>query len=217
MKKFFLLCSFLTNICFNSKLFAVIRLPPIMSSNMVLQQNSLATLWGWADPSERFTITCSWKTTVDSVTAFNSGKWKAKIATPSAGGPYTITIKGRSSTILLENILIGEVWLCSGQSNMEMSNTEHIKDELPNSKNDNIRFFTVAKKTSEYPQDHAEGTWVSCNEETSRRFSAVAYFFGKKLHKDLNVPVGLIQSALSGTPVELWEPVEVINSDPVMQ
>jgi len=183
---------------------------------MVLQQNSQATLWGWADPSERFTIACSWKTTVDSVTAFNSGKWKAKISTPAARGPYTITIKGRINTIVLENILIGEVWVCSGQSNMEMSNTKQIQDELPNGKNDNIRFFTVAKKTSNYPQDHADGQWVSCNEETLRRFSAVAYFFGKKLNTDLNVPIGLIQSAWSGTPVELWEPNEVIESDPVM-
>jgi len=200
-----------------SKLFAIVRLPPIMSSNMVLQQNSQAILWGWADPSERFTITCSWKTTVDSVTAFNSGKWKAKISTPVAGGPYTITIKSRINTIVLENILIGEVWVCSGQSNMEMSNTKQIQDELPNSKNDNIRFFTVAKKTSSYPQDHADGQWVSCNEETLRRFSAAGYFFGKKLNTDLNVPIGLIQSAWSGTPVELWEPTEVIDSDPVMK
>ncbi len=216
MKKILLLCSLLTIFSF-TKLFAIIKLPPIMSSNMVLQQNSQSTLWGWADPSERFTIECSWKTMVDSVTAYNSGKWKAKISTPSAGGPYTITIKGRRNTIVLENILIGEVWICSGQSNMEMSNTKHIQDELPNSKNDKIRFFTVAKKTSEYPQDHCEGEWVSCNEETLRRFSAAGYFFGKKLHTDLNVPIGLIQSAWSGTPVELWEPVEVIDSDPVMK
>ncbi len=217
MKKLLLLCCFLTIITCPSELFAAIRLPPIMSSNMVLQQNSMATLWGWADPSERFTIVCSWKTTVDSVTAFNSGKWKAKISTPAAGGPYTVTIKGRVNTIVLENILIGEVWICSGQSNMEMSNTQQIKEELPTCKNDDIRFFTVAKKTSEYPQDHAEGQWVSCNEETLRRFSAAGYFFGKKLHQELNVPIGLIQSAWSGTPVELWEPAEVINSDPAMK
>jgi sialate O-acetylesterase len=217
MKKFFLLGFFLIIMSCTAKLFAVIRLPPIMSRNMVLQQNSQATLWGWADPSEHFTIACSWKNTVDSVTAFNSGKWKAKINTPSAGGPYTITIKGRFNTIVLENILIGEVWICSGQSNMEMSNTQQIKDELPNSKNDNIRFFTVAKTTSEYPQDFADGKWVSCNEETLRRFSAAGYFFGKKLHQELNVPIGLIQSAWSGTPVELWEPNEVIESDPVMK
>jgi len=217
MKKFFLLCSLFITLSWNAKLLAIIRLPPIMSSNMVLQQNSQATLWGWSDASERFTITCSWKTTVDSVTAMNSGKWKAKVSTPPAGGPYTITIKGRLNTIVLDNILIGEVWLCSGQSNMEMSNTQQIKDELPNSKNDNIRFFTVAKATSEYPQEFADGKWVSCNEETLRRFSAVGYFFGKKLHQDLNVPIGLIQSAWSGTPVELWEPNDVIETDPVMK
>ncbi|MEO8174890.1 MAG: sialate O-acetylesterase, partial [Sediminibacterium sp.] len=132
---------------------------------------------------------------VDSVQAPNSGKWKAKINTPAAGGPYTITIKGRINTILLENILIGEVWICSGQSNMEMSNTQQIKDEGVKSNNDKIRFFTVAKKTSEYPQDHCEGQWVSCNEETLKRFSAVGYFFGKKLNTEVNVPIGLIQSA----------------------
>src|SRR4029078_4026871 len=156
MKKLILLSYFLTFLSGSSKLLAIVRLPPIMSSNMVLQQNTQATLWGWADPSERFTIVCSWKTTVDSVTAFNSGKWKVKVSTPSAGGPYTITIKGRSNTIVLDGVLIGEVWICSGQSNMEMSNTPQIKDELPNSKNDNIRFFTVAKTTSEYPQEFAD-------------------------------------------------------------
>lgn len=204
-------------VCMYITCWTMVRVPPIVGSNMVLQQNSQATLWGWADPSERFTIMCSWKNTVDSVTAFNSGKWKTKIATSAAGGPYTITIKGRTNTIVLENILIGEVWLCSGQSNMEMSNTQQIKDELPVCKNDNIRFFMVAKATSLYPQDYAEGKWVACNEETLKRFSAVAYFFGKKINRELNAPIGLIQSAWSGTPVELWEPADVIDSDPEMK
>jgi len=217
MKKLFLLCCCFIYFSIFSKSFAIIRLPPPISSNMVLQQNSQATLWGWANPTERFVIISSWKTTVDSVMAFNSGKWKIKISTPAAGGPYTITIKGRMNTIVLENILIGEVWICSGQSNMEMSNTQQIKDEGANSNNDKIRFFTVFKKTSEYPQDHCEGEWVSCNEETLRRFSAAGYFFGKKLHTELNVPIGLIQSAWSGTPVELWEPNEVLDSDPAMK
>jgi sialate O-acetylesterase len=217
MRKFLLLCFFLAVMSCEAFLCAAIRVPPIISSNMVLQQNAQATLWGWADASERFIIACSWKTTVDSVTAFNSGKWKAKISTPSAGGPYTITIKGRSNTIVLENILIGEVWICSGQSNMEMSNTQQIKDELPGSRNDSIRFFAVARTTSEYPQDFADGKWVSCSEETLRRFSAVGYFFGKKLYQELKVPIGLVQSSWSGTPVELWEPDDVIESDTVMK
>ncbi len=200
-----------------SNLQAAISLPPIISSNMVLQQNAKATLWGWADATERFVIISSWKTEVDSIIAFNTGKWKAQIATPKAGGPYTITIKGRRNTIVLENILIGEVWICSGQSNMEMSNNQQIKDILPSSANDKIRFFTVGKKTSDYPQDHATGDWVSCDEENLRRFSAAGYFFGKQLHQELGVPIGLIQSTYSGTPVELWEPVEVLESDPEMK
>ena len=108
------------------------------------------------------------------------------------------------NTIVLENILIGEVWICSGQSNMEMSNNQQIKDILPSCANDKIRFFKVAQKTSEHPQDRADGEWVTCNEETLRRFSAAGYFFGRKVHEHLNVPIGLIQSTWSGTPIELW-------------
>jgi sialate O-acetylesterase len=199
MKKLLLFSLILLVVTGASKVFAIVRLPPIISSNMVLQQNAEATLWGWANPSERFVIISSWSTSADTVIAPNSGKWKAKISTPAAGGPYTVTIKGRMNTIVLENILIGEVWICSGQSNMEMSNTQQIKDELPHSANGNIRFFTVAKATSEYPQDHAAGEWVSCDEETLKKFSAVGYFFGKKLQQELNVPIGLIQSTWSGT------------------
>lgn len=221
MKNFHLLHIIIITSFFTSQAFALISLPPMISSNMVLQQNSEATLWGWSNPSERIIITSSWKTEVDTVIAFNTGKWKAKIKTPAAGGPYTITLKSLArfggNTITLENILIGEVWICSGQSNMEMSNNQQIKDILPTCANDKIRFFKVSQKTSEYPQDRADGEWVSCSEETLRRFSAVGYFFGRKLHEDLNVPIGLIQSTWSGTPVELWEPQEVIDTDPVMQ
>lgn len=216
MKKYITLILIVTCL-FAFKAEAIIRLPPILSNNMVLQQNSQATLWGWADASERFIIISSWKEDVDTVLAENTGKWKANIDTPKAGGPYTITIKGRRNIIVLENILIGEVWICSGQSNMEMSNNHQIQDILPTSKNANIRFFTVDKKASEYPQDYAEGEWVICDEETLKRFSAAGYFFGKKLHDELDVPIGLIQSAWSGTPIELWEPQSVIDSDPVMK
>src|SRR5476651_216356 len=216
MKKFIWFMPLLCVVIGASKSFAIIRVPPIVGSNMVLQQNSKATLWGWCDASENFVIISSWKTKPDTVNGPNSGKWKASISTPAAGGPYTITIKGRSNTIVLENVLIGEVWLCSGQSNMESSNTQQIKDELPTCANNNIRFFMVAKTTSEYPQDYAEGKWVVCDQESLKKFSAVGYFFGKKLNKDLNAPVGLIESAWLGTPVELWESNDVIQSDPVM-
>jgi len=216
MKKLYCLLPLLAVLLTAGNSFALVRVPPIISSGMVLQQNGKATLWGWGDASERFTIISSWKTTADEVATSPAGKWKIQIATPPAGGPYTITLKGRSNTIVLENILIGEVWLCSGQSNMEVSNTKQIRDELPTAANDKIRFFQVAHASSEYPQEFADGKWVPCSEESLRRFSAVAYFFGKKINKELNVPIGLIQSAWSGTPIELWEPQSIIDSDPDM-
>ncbi|MEO5562190.1 MAG: sialate O-acetylesterase [Chitinophagaceae bacterium] len=214
MKKNVSLLLLLTLIFITS--FATIRLPAVISSNMVLQQQSSVTFWGWADPSEKIVITNSWSNSKDSVVATSNANWKIKINTPAAGGPYTITIKGWN-TIVLNNVLIGEVWICSGQSNMEMSNTSHIRDELPTSKNDNIRFFHIPRATSAYPQDNCEAKWEVCGPQSLTWFSAVGYFFGKKLQKDLNVPIGLIESAWGGTPAESWTPSEVITSDPVMK
>ncbi|PKQ46686.1 sialate O-acetylesterase [Confluentibacter flavum] len=223
MKKLLLIGSLIFSLFFTPKVVAIIRLPPIISSGMVLQQNSEANLWGWAGASERFIIISSWKEEADTVQTSNIGKWKASIKTPSAGGPYTITFQSRSrfgggDSIVLEDIMIGEVWILSGQSNMEMSNNSQIKEILPNSANVKMRFFRVDQKASEHPQDYADGDWVSCNEETLRRFCAAGYFFGKKLQDELgNIPIGLIQSTWSGTPIELWEPASVIESDPVMK
>lgn len=198
---------------------AGIRLPAVIGSNMVLQQQSKATLWGWADPGENIKVTASWSTAIDSVTATSDGTWQIKLATPAAGGPYTITLRGWS-TVVLNNILIGEVWVCSGQSNMEWSsynNNKQIIDEMPNSQNNNIRFFHIPRGTSAYPQDDCQAKWEICGPESLKGFSAIGYFFGKKLNRDLNVPVGLIESAWGGTPAEVWTPAEVIQSDNVMK
>jgi sialate O-acetylesterase len=122
-----------------------IRLPAVIGTNMVLQQQSSVSVWGWADPSEKITITTSWSSRTDSTLTPSSGKWKLTIQTPVAGGPYTIQLKG-SNTIILENVLIGEVWLCSGQSNMEWSarnNNKQSIEEAPNATNTQIRFFHV--------------------------------------------------------------------------
>lgn len=216
MKRIILPFLFTLAFLFQNNLFATIRLPSVLASNMVLQQRSQATLWGWADPGEKIFITSSWKTSVDSVTTPSDGRWKVKVNTPAAGGPYTITFKGWN-TITLENVMIGEVWICSGQSNMEWSNNKQIQDELPTSLNNNIRFFHIPRTTSAYPQDNCEGTWEVCNEQSLRWFSAVGYFFGKKLQKDLNVPIGLIEAAWGGTPVEAWTPADVIESDTMMK
>lgn len=207
---FSLLLFFLT---FNS--IAEVRLPALFSDNMVLQRESDVAVWGWSSPGEKIFITNTWNNSVDSVQATSFAKWNVKIKTPAAGGPYTLTIKG-SNTITLQNVMIGEVWICSGQSNMEWSSVNGLPEmdaELPNSANAGIRLFHLPKTTAAYPQDNCAGTWKNCDPESLKSFSAVAYFFGKKLQKELNVPIGLINTSWGGTPAEVWTPAEAIDSD----
>lgn len=210
-----LLLSLLITLFFATCVFGKIRLPAIIASNMVLQQQSSATLWGWADPGEKIIITTSWNNAVDSIVTTGDANWKIKIKTPSAGGPHTITFKGWT-TIVLENIMIGEVWVCSGQSNMEWSSNQNLKqiiDELPNSSNNNIRLFHISKTTSAYPQDDLEAQWKVCSPESLKGFSAVGYFFGKKLQQNLNVPIGIINASWGGTPAETWTPDDKVMED----
>jgi sialate O-acetylesterase len=198
---------------------ANIRLPSVIGSNMVLQQQSKVKLWGWCSPSERIVITPSWSNKSDTVYGTRDANWKIAVQTPAAGGPYTITLKG-NNTVVLENVMIGEVWVCSGQSNMEWSYWNKLKDiadELPTAANPNIRFFQIPKATSDYPQDDCPARWMQCDSNTLKSFSAVGYFFGKKLNKELNVPVGLINSSWGGTPAEVWATKESIESDPVLK
>ncbi len=198
---------------------AKIRLPNVLASNMVIQQKSEMELWGWGSPGEKVIVTTSWNNKKDSVTTTGNANWRIKISTPSAGGPFTITFKGQN-TITLENIMVGEVWVCSGQSNMEWSSDQNLKqiiDELPKSDNPNIRLFHIPKRTSTNPQDNCEGEWKVCGPESLKGFSAVGYFFGKKLQQQLNVPIGLINSSWGGTPAETWTPTEVVVSEPTLK
>jgi len=217
MKKF----TFLVSVCIFISLGSIarIRLPSVISSGMVLQQQSEATLWGWADPGEKIFVLASWNSVIDSATATSDAKWKIQINTPVAGGPYTITFKA-SNTLVLENVLIGEVWVCSGQSNMEWGSNQKLKqilDELPNCSNPNIRLFHIPKTTSTYPQDNTPGEWKVCAPESLEGFSAVGYFFGKKLQQDLHVPVGLINASWGGTPAEVWTPDNEVNNDSLLK
>jgi len=202
-----LLCTIVSN--------ANIRLPNVINNNMVLQQQSTVKLWGWAGPAEKVYITTSWNNKLDSTIATRDANWMVTVQTPAAGGPYTITLKGEN-TIVLSNVLIGEVWVCSGQSNMEMNynwGLPDIKAALPTCANSNIRFFTIPKTTAKYPQDNCGGEWLNCDSNTLKNFSAVAYFFGKKLNGNLNVPIGLISTNWGGTPAETWAEADVINDD----
>ena len=196
-----------------------IRLPSLVSNNMVLQQQSNVKLWGWASPGEKIFITTSWNNKVDSVITTRDAAWQLIVKTPAAGGPYSITLKGNNS-IVLQNVLIGEVWICSGQSNMEMNETwglPDVKAELQKCYNDNIRFFYIPKTTSKYPQDNCEGRWAICDSNTLKTFSAAGYFFGKKLNEQLHVPIGLINANWGGTPAEVWTPADSVNNDPVLK
>jgi sialate O-acetylesterase len=210
---------FVLFLIFSNTAFANVTLPNIFSDNMVLQRNSEVTIWGFANPQEEVVITPSWNNETYKIKAGNQAKWEIIIPTPKEGGPYTITIKGYNE-IVLKNILIGEVWICSGQSNMEMSASwgiENGDEALKNAVNPNIRFFLVPKLTAETPQNNISGTWTECSPETMKYFSAVGYFFGKRLQEELkNVPIGLISSNWGGTPAEIWMPEEVIQNDAVL-
>ncbi len=216
MKKFII---FPVLIFLSVALKANIRLPNVINNNMVLQQQSTVKLWGWAGPNEKVYITTSWNNKLDSVVTTRDANWMLTVQTPAAGGPYTITLKGEN-TIVLNNVLIGEVWVCAGQSNMEMNynwGLPDVKAALANCANSNIRFFYIPKSTAKYPQDNCGGEWVNCDSNTLKSFSAVGYFFGKKLNADLNVPIGLINANWGGTPAETWAEAAAINSDTALK
>jgi sialate O-acetylesterase len=214
MKKSFYILIVLSALLLNLKnSSAQVRLPSIIGSHMVLQQKSEVKIWGWSGPGEKVVIKTSWDTTTYSGTSSSPTRWISKIKTPAAGGPYTITING---TIILEDILIGENWLCGGQSNMEWSGDQNLKqclDEMPHATNQKIRFFYVPKSTSNTPQDNCIGSWKVCSPEEMKHFSAVGYFFGKQLQNDLSIPIGLINCNWGGTSAEVWTPKELVEND----
>jgi sialate O-acetylesterase len=206
----------LSFLLFSNLIFANITLPNIFADNMVLQRNSEVTIWGWGSPNEEIKLKPSWNTEIYTVKVNNIANWQIKIKTPEAGGPYTILINGFNE-IKLNNILIGEVWICSGQSNMEMTaawGIENGDQEVKDAFNPNIRFFNIPKLSAITPQNNLSGNWVECTSESMKNFSATAYFFGRHLQGNLkNVPVGLISSNWGATPAEVWMPENVIQNN----
>jgi sialate O-acetylesterase len=183
---------------------AEVRLPHIIGSNMVIQRNQELRIWGWANRGEKVTV--HFKDTVVSKRAGMDGKWLITFPAMEAGGPYTMKVRGRN-IITLENILIGDVWVCSGQSNME-SRVEAFPwagEEAARADYPEIRLFTVPKNTQLQPADEISGgEWLECNPETVLPFSAVGYFFGRHIHKEIGVPVGLLNTNWGGTNIETW-------------
>lgn len=198
---------------------ANINLPAIFTDNMVLQRNAEVIIWGNASPKEEITLKADFLDKEYKIIAGNDATFKFVIPTGKEGGPYKISLKGYNE-VVLKNVMLGEVWLLSGQSNMEMSASWGIKDgemEVSKANHPNIRFFSVPKLSSAFPQDNLYGNWQVCTPETMKNFSAVGYFFAEKLQENLeNVPIGLIASAWGGSPAELWTPKEVFTANPTM-
>jgi sialate O-acetylesterase len=190
---------------------AMVKLPAVFSDNMVLQQQSSVPFWGSATPGKTLKITTSWDNKVNETTVGADGKWKINIQTPSYGGPYSIEINDGTSFIL-HNVMVGEVWICSGQSNMEMplagwGKIDNYAKEIAAANYPDIRLLQVNKVTSTKPLNDlsvAIGGWVSCSPLTVAEFSSVGYFFGKNLYDNLKIPIGLINTSWGGTIAEAW-------------
>jgi sialate O-acetylesterase len=182
---------------------ADVRLPGVFGDHMVLQRDMAVPVWGWGDPGEKVTVSLGDQT--KTATADRSGKWMIKLRPLKAGGPYVLKVQGKN-TIERSDVLVGEVWLCSGQSNMQMTvnGCNNFEQEQAAANLPRIRMMTVARVAAETPQTDCKGDWAVCSPETVGAFSAAGYFFGRELHKQLDVPVGLINSSWGGTPIQAW-------------
>jgi len=212
--KLLLVLIFLTSINLNSQ----IEFSNLFSDNMVLQQESNVNFWGKAKKNQELIIYTSWSEKINRTSVKDDGSWEVKIKTPSAGGPYNIQLTCDGETKTINNVLIGEVWLASGQSNMEMtlsgSNREPVigsLDAIANSNNSKIRFFNVKEKVSKERINDIEGEWLQANFKNTPNFSAVAYSFAKYLNQVLDVPFGIINSPKDGSVAEAWISSEVLK------
>ncbi|MDR1492062.1 MAG: sialate O-acetylesterase [Planctomycetaceae bacterium] len=202
-----------------SSLYAEVRLPEIFASNMVLQQDLKVPVWGWADPGEKVTVT--FENQSQSVVADANGRWRISLEPLKANAkPSVLTVKA-GNEIRLENVLVGEVWICSGQSNMEWttSRSAEYQEALKTVNNPNIRLFHITKTASGDPQERltVASSWKQASVESIPNFSAVGYYFGKKIQAELNVPVGLINSSWGGTRIEPWTPPVGFQSVPALK
>ena len=192
---------------------AEVKLPAIISDHMVLQQDLPANVWGWADAGEKVNVKFADKTA--EATADAKGKWSAKLTELAPGTIGEMTIAG-TNTLTIKNVAVGEVWVCSGQSNMEftVNGALNAKDEIAGANFPLLRHFTVLKTQLKEPQEDCKGKWEVCSPQTVAGFTAVGYFFGRQLQQNLKVPVGLIHSSWGGTAAEQWTPAPVLNADP---
>ncbi|MBI4663113.1 MAG: sialate O-acetylesterase [Verrucomicrobia bacterium] len=196
----------------NATLRADVKLPALFSDNAVLQQGKPVPVWGWADDGEKVTV--EFRGEKASAVA-KGGKWMVKLPKLKAGGPDVLTVTGQNK-IELKNVLVGEVWVASGQSNMEwpLRLTFESEKSVAASANSMIRLFTVPKLKAEKPVEDVNASWKECGPPTITNFSAVAYFFGRDLQKSLGVPIGLIHTSWGGSPAEVWMSDDVLQANP---
>jgi sialate O-acetylesterase len=188
--------------------FAVVRPHALFTDGMVLQRDIAAPVWGTAYNGEKVTVEINGQSV--STTAVD-GKWMVRLKSLKAGGPFTLKI----NDLELKNVLVGDVWICSGQSNMQWSvkQSDNAAAEIANASFPMIRLFTVPRSEINAPQTDIKASWQECNPANIADFSAVGYFFGRDLHKTLNVPIGLIDNAVGGSPAESWMQAELLNGD----
>lgn len=201
---------------FGSWALADVKPAPLFKDNMVLQRMMKVPVWGTADPGEDVTVT--FKDQKLAAKADDKGDWKVLLAAMDAGGPFEMTIAGKN-TLTLKNVLVGEVWLCSGQSNMEFAVRSglNVQEEVAAADYPNIRLFNVQNVVAENPAKTVGGQWAVCSPTTVPTWSAVGYFFGRDIFKELNVPIGLIQSDWGGTPAEAWTSKEAMEAAPALK
>ena len=183
---------------------ANVKLPAVFSDHMVLQQDQPVPVWGWAEAGEQVKVSFAGQTKTTQAGA--DGKWSVKLDKLAASGqPQTLSVKGKNA-VTVQDVLVGEVWLCSGQSNMGMTvnRAKDFEQEQTAAKLPQIRMFKESSSAAPTPQPQGRGQWEVCTPETVGGFSATAYFFGREVHKALGGPVGLINSSVGGTPIEAW-------------
>jgi sialate O-acetylesterase len=190
-----------------------VRLPKIFGDNMVLQREKPINVWGWSSPKEKVTV--NFHNQNKTATAGKDGKWKLALDKESAGGPYDLNVSAKSGTVTYKNVLVGEVWICSGQSNMEwpVQATDNAEKAIASATNSNIRHIKIPNTVASMPMDDIkEGVWEVCSPTSVADFTAVGYFFAEKISKELNVPVGLINTSWGGTHSETWTSREGFES-----
>ncbi|QQS46104.1 MAG: sialate O-acetylesterase [Acidobacteriota bacterium] len=210
-RKFRLISLLFFSLVLTSIASADVRLPALISDNMVLQQKANVPIWGWADEDEVVTVRIQNQT---ATTKAVGGKWMVRLKPLGAGGPFVLSIEGKNR-IELKNVLVGEVWICGGQSNMQwqLRQTDGAEAEIARANYPRIRLITVPRLEVAKPVDDFKAEWKETTPETVATFSAVGYYFGRDLHKALNVPIGLINNAVGGSPAESWMQDSALSSD----